>query len=500
MAGFAVGCDVGSQSLKAVLLDPSGSVVADAAVRYEVCFPRPGWAEQDPAAWRTALATAVGALIAASGVHPAEIGALALASQVDGLVAIDASLQPLQPAIIWLDRRAVEQAERLRARLDPVTVRRATGLNIDASHVAPKILWLRDAIPGAYDRAVAFLLPGSYLVAWLTGEIVVDHANASSTLLYDVRSMDWSTELLAATGIPVERLARIGAAAEIAGRIRPEAARTLGLTTTCLVAIGTGDEHAASLAAGAIRPGVVCDITGTAEPVAAAATTPVIDETGLLETHGHADPRVWLVENPGFVSGGSVRWFVDGVGHMSEDRMNAVAATVPAGSDGVTFLPALSGATAPRWNDAARGAYAGLSLNHGLPHLGRALLEGCTFALRDIVDRLDEMGLAGDEIRVVGGGARSSLWLQMKADVTGRTIRTLVTDEATALGAACLAGVVGGTFSDLDEAVARLVVLDPITHEPTTNPGVVGAYADAYGRYRRLFDAVEPLFSGWVDA
>ncbi len=498
MPGFAVGCDVGSQSLKAVLLDPGGSDVAQAAVRYDVRYPRPGWADQDPAQWRTALATAVRSLVATAGIRPTEVVALALATQVDGLVAVDAGLQPLHPAIIWLDRRAVDQAERLRSSLDPAAIRSITGLNVDASHVGPKIMWLRDADPVAHDRASAFLLPGSYLVGWLTGELVVDHANASSTLLYDVGQRCWSRAMLEACAIPEDRLARIADAAEVAGRLRPEAAEALGLTTGCQVAVGTGDEHAASLAVGAIRPGVVCDITGTAEPVAAAATSPVIDESGLVETHGHADPRVWLVENPGFVSGGSVRWFVDGIGRMSEDEMNALALAVPAGSDGVTFLPTLSGATTPRWNDAARGAFAGLSLNHELPHLARALFEGCTFALRDIVDRLAELGLAGDEIRVVGGGARSPFWLQMKADVTGRPVRTLVAEEATALGAAYLAGATAGTFRDLDDAVARLTVLDPVSFEPTTDGALLSAYEDAYGRYRRLFDAAEPLFAGWA--
>jgi xylulokinase len=306
--------------------------------------------------------------------------------------------------------------------------------------------------------------------------------------------------MLAITDIDPACLGEIRDAASPGGQLRPAAAEVLGLTTATRVVVGTGDEHGATLGAGGIRPGIVIDITGTAEPVCVAATTPAIDETGLVETHGHADPRVWLVENPGFVSGGSVRWFLDtlaaggtGAGAVTASRLDAEAmATTAPGSDGVTFLPTLSGATAPRWNDEARGVYAGLSLNHGRAHLYRALLEGCTFALRDIVDRLAEMGLAGDELRVVGGGARSPLWLQMKADVTGRTVRVLTTDEATALGAAMLAGVGEGTFHDLDEAVDRLTVLEDRAYEP--DPAARDAYDDAYARYRALFDAVEPGF------
>jgi xylulokinase len=298
--------------------------------------------------------------------------------------------------------------------------------------------------------------------------------------------------MLEAADIDDERLGTIRPAAEVAGTLREAAADALGLTASTRVMVGTGDEHGAALGAGGIVPGIVIDITGTAEPVCVAARTPVIDDTGLVETHGHADPRVWLVENPGFVSGGSVSWFLATVGGRSAVALDGEAAATGPGADGITFLPTLSGATAPRWNDAARGVFAGLSLNHGRGQLFRSVLEGCTFALRDIVDRLDAMGLAGPEMRVVGGGARSPLWLQMKADVTGRTVRVQTTEESTALGAAMLAAVGAGTVRDLDEAVERCVALADRAYEP--DPTTAAAYDDAYGRYRRLFDALEPTF------
>ena len=492
---YAIGCDVGSQSLKGMLLDPSGRVVAHAAAPYDVRYPHPGWADQDSLEWRRALASVVGALCKRAGVAAADIGVLGLASQVDGLVAVDADGEPLAPAIIWLDRRAADQARTLGDAVHPTEIRRLTGLNLDASHVAPKMLWLRDTQPTTFERAAGLLLPGSALVAWLTGERVVDHANASSTLLYDITTRDWSGPMLEATGLDATRLGTIAPAADVVGALRDGPAAALGLTAATRVVVGTGDEHGASLGAGGIRPGIVIDITGTAEPVCVAATTPITDETGLVETHAHADPRVWLVENPGFVSGGSVAWFTDamGNGHAPAQLDAEAAAGTRPGADGVTFLPTLSGATAPRWNDLARGAYGGLSLNHGRAHLYRALLEGCTFALRDIVDRLDELGLAGDEIRVVGGGARSPLWLQMKADVTGRTVRVMVSDESTALGAAMLAAIRAGTFAGMDEAVESLALMEPGTYEP--DPDTAQAYDDAYGRYRALFDAVEPGFA-----
>ncbi len=490
---YAIGCDVGSQSLKGILFDPGGRVAATASAAYDVDYPRPAWAQQDVGRWRDALAQVTHALLARSGVAAADVATLGLASQVDGVVAVDRDNEPLAPAIIWLDRRASAQARRLGERVGPAEIRVRTGLNMDASHVAPKIMWLRDETPRVFEDADAFLLPGSALVAWMTGERVIDHANASSTLLYDITTRAWSAELLAASGLDGRQLGEIRAAADVAGTLRPDVAAALGLTAATRVVTGTGDEHGASLGAGGIVPGIVIDITGTAEPVCVAATTPVVDETGLVETHGHADPRVWLVENPGFVSGGSVTWFREAIGggEAAELDGEAAAGTVP-GADGVTFLPTLSGSTAPRWNDEARGVYAGLALNHGRAHLYRALLEGCTFALRDIVDRLDAMGLAGPEMRVVGGGARSPLWLQMKADVTGKTVRVLQAEEATASGAAMLAAVAAGTFAGLDEAVGRCVRLEDRAYEP--DPTTAAAYADAYDRYRGLFDALEPTF------
>lgn len=488
---YVIGCDVGSQSLKGVLLDPAGRVVARAGASYPIEYPRPGWAQQDARDWRRALALVVRELMETTRIDAREIRVLGLASQVDGLVPVDDAGDPLAPSIIWLDRRASAQAASLEHRWDALDVRDVTGLNVDASHVVPKILWLRDVAPRVFERAAGLLLPGSALVAWLTGEHVVDHANASSTLAYDLRSRAWSTDLLDAIDLRADRLGRIANAQDVAGTLRPGPAAELGLTTATRVIVGTGDEHGATLGAGGIRPGVVVDITGTAEPVCVAADSPLIDTTGLVETHGHADPRVWLIENPGFVSGGAVRWYLDAFGGDHE-QLERGAAAVPAGADGLTFLPTLSGATAPRWNDRARGSLSGLGLSHGRGHIARALLEGCAFALRDIVDRLDELGLGADEIRVVGGGARSDLWLGIKADVTGRTVRALAQDEATAVGAAMLAAVAGETFRDLDEAVAVLATLAPQRWEP--EPLNRPAYGAAYEAYRRLFDAMEPVW------
>jgi xylulokinase len=493
MDGYVVGCDVGSQSIKGVLVDPGGTLVASAAHPYAMQHPASGWADQDPQSWLDGVEAVVGSLLASSGVPGAAVSGLGFASQVDGLVAVDRAMAPLRPAIIWLDRRAVSQAEHLRSTLSADDMRRLTGLNIDATHTAAKIMWLRDEEPEHYEAAIALLSPGAYMVAVLTGELVSDHANASSTMVYDVGRREWSQELLDVTGIASHLMPRLDEAQAAAGSLNSRAAEWLGLSTSCTVVVGTGDEHGACLGAGVVAPGVICDITGTAEPVAAAAPEPMVDATGLVETHAHGAPRTWLIENPGFVSGGSTLWYAQGVLGIAQRDLPALAGQAPAGCDGVVFLPALSGATAPRWSDHARGVFSGLAMNHTRAHLARAVYEGTTFALRDIIDRMAELGLEGDEVRVVGGGSASTFWMQLKADVTGRVVRGLRTPEPTAVGAAMLAGVGTGLFDDLAAAIDCLTVLDERAYEPSE--GTAAAYDDAYDHYRSLFDAVEPMYA-----
>jgi xylulokinase len=349
-------------------------------------------------------------------------------------------------------------------------------------------MWLRDHEPDVYRSARWLASVGAYLNGWLTGETVHDHANASSSLLYDLEQRCWSDELVAAAGLDARHLPGIAPAHAVIGRLRAEAAEQLGLPAQTQVVTGTGDDHGAALGAGAVGPGVLVDVTGTAEPVAIPATAVVIDDERLVETHAHAVDGTLLVENPGFVSGGSTRWLSEITGRSQGDLFTA-AAEAPPGSDDVIFVPALSGSMAPRWDDDIRGCFARLGLGHGVPHLARAVLEGCAYALRDIVDRLDALGVGGEEIRVVGGGARSALWLQIKADVTGRPARRVLGDCATSTGAAMLAGVAAGAFADLETAVDACVELDATPVLP--DAGTAAVYAESYAAYRSLFDAVQ---------
>jgi xylulokinase len=469
-------------------VDDKGMTRARSSRSYRTHHPAPGWAEQDPRDWLTALQGAIGEAVEAAGIRTDEVAGIGIAAQVDGIVAVDTGNAPLAPAPIWMDRRATRELARALERIEPEHVRAISGANADPSHGAPKIRWLRDHMD---VRGDAYLLPASFLVASLTGRRTIDRTNASTLLLLDVRANRWAAALLDAFDIESELVGELCVATEVAGPVHRDIAEAWGLPGGCPVVVGCGDEHAACLAADVLRVGVIGDITGTAEPVAAAADRPVEDPAGLVETHAHVPAGRWLIEHPGFVSAGSVRWLAEDVLGCSQPEIGPLAAQAPPGTDGVRFLPALGGASTPRWNPNVFGAYTGLAIGHDRRHLARAVLEGCSFAVRDVVDRLDSLGLGADIIRVVGGGARDATWLQIKADVTNRSIEVLSEPEATAYGAALIAAVGIGWYEDLDAAAAATLRLEPARYEP--NASVRALYDDAWAAYRATFDALEPL-------
>ncbi|MFE9500569.1 FGGY-family carbohydrate kinase [Streptomyces collinus] len=487
---YVIGCDLGSQSAKAVLMAENGDIIATETSGYAMQHPHSGWAEQDPGDYRAAIAQSVRGVMQQSGVPPTAVTHIGFASQVDGVVPINSGHTPLRPAIIWLDRRGIAQVAQLEQTIGADTLFARTGLNLDASHTAPKHMWLRDNEPEVYSAAVALPSVGAYAVAWLTGNVVQDHANSSSTLLYDVIARDWSDELIDAAGLDRAKLPEIKDASDIAGTLTARAARELNLSTTCQVVVGTGDDHASCLGAGGIHPGIVIDIIGTAEPVGVASDQPVFDPTRVVETHAHATPGGYLIENPGFVSGGNTLWFAKNILGADQATFFKLASQSVPGANGVRFVPTLSGSMTPRWNDRIRGAFSGLGMNHTASDLARAILEGNAFAFRDIHDRLSGMGLARS-VRSVGGGARSALWLSAKATLCRTSIQRVTTAETSAAGGAILAAVAAGFFSSFDEAVDRVVTLDPAVIEP--NESAITAYDDAYHDYRALFDAIERI-------
>ena len=487
-----IGCDVGSQGTNTGLYSADGTLVASAYEGYDVLFPHPGWAEQDPSLWIKALHSTIRRVLA--HVPPEAVKAISFGSQLDGMVVCDGKGAPLRNALIWMDRRAEAQAAAFAQRVSREDFYHHVGTNLDSSHAVFKALWVRDEEPDAFARAGRLMPPGSFVLQEAAGVAMVDFSNASSLALLDPTTREWSGAIVEAAGLDIRMLPELAPGTHGVGRVTAGFASATGLPRDTCVVVGCGDEMAATLGAGVYAPGDVCDVVGTAEPVCAVSSTPREDRTMLVECHPHGDPDSWLLENPGFVSGGNLRWWRDHFfGPDSEyDAICAPAADVAPGAEGLVFLPCMQGAMAPEWNGAARGVFFGLSLAHTRAHMTRALLEGSAFALRDILEAMQNAGLDVRRLTIVGGGAKGALWRQIKADVTGLPVRVPRNVETTATGAAILAAVGSGLFPSVAAAVDAFVAYRPEEHTP--DPERRRFYDDAYRRYREVYFALKPVF------
>lgn len=480
-----VGIDLGTQSVKAVVLSSELERLGSAAEQVATSHPQPGWAEHDVLDWERALARALPRALADAGVAAADVRAVGVSGQLDGCVAVNARGEPVSPCLIWMDRRAGAELPEL----DPAAFRETTGLVADPGHMAAKARWLLRR--GDLPAGARFHQPVSYLVERLTGASVMDRGLASTTMLYDLATGDYDDALFAAFELSREQLPAIAEATDAAGAVTPEAAQRFGLPAGIPVAVGTGDDFATPLGAGVVRPGPVACVLGTAEVVGAVSERPVIDDAGLVETHG------WLaggnfIENPGWLAGGAVAWLAALCAFTDDAALDAAAAEVPPGAEGLLFLPALSGAMAPSWNAGARGCFYGLTAAHDRRHLARAVLEGCAFAMRDVVERLGALGVGASPVVLLGGGARSELWARIRADVADRPVEIAATaDDACPIGAALMAAVAGGLWRDLESAAARVAGRSA---RVLPDPARASAYREHHARYRALFAALEPMF------
>lgn len=488
--GLLLGIDVGSQSLKAVLLDERLRPLGSGRRAYPIAFPRPGWAEQDPASWEAALGPAIAEALATAGRKPEDVAALGLAGQLDGCIPVDAKGRALHPCLIWMDRRAEASLGPVRRRIAPERVRALTGANLDGGHMAPKMRWLLDEVPDA-KTARLFHQPVTYLVARLTGEAAIDHGLASTSLIYGLAEGDWQAELMAAFGLEPRLLPPLRRSEEPAGRLGAEGARLTGLPQGLPVAVGTGDDFSTPLGGGVMTTGIVANVLGTAEVVGALDRRPLVDPSALTETHRSVGQGFYYIENPGWVSGGALEWLRATLGIADFAAFDRLAGEAPPGADGLLFLPALGGAMTPEWIAGARGCFYGLTPAHGAAHMARAVLEGNAFGLEDVVGALKAIGVAADRLRLLGGGARSDLWAQIRADVTGLPAERARLADASAVGAAMLGGVAAGLLPDLVVAAA---LVGGAGHAIEPDPRRHRLYEEAHARYRRLFQSLKPMF------
>jgi xylulokinase len=502
---FLLGLDVGTSGCKAVVITPDGGVVAEATSEYPMAVPRPGWAEQDPEDWWKAALSSVGRVL--EGNRGADVIGIGLTGQMHGLVLLDEEGIVLRPCIMWNDQRTAAQCAVIEQRVGRAKLIELAGKPALTGFTAGKILWVGENEPDVYRRARHVLLPKDYVRYRLTGAMAIDVADGSGTLLMDVRRRAWSDELLKLLDIPCDWLPSLHESQEVVAEVSSEAASATGLRAGTPVVAGAGDQAAQSLGTGIAREGVVSVTIGTSGVVFAATNRYRFDPTGKLHAYCHAAPDTWHLMGVTLSAGGSLRWFRDTLceeekaeaartGRDVYDIITELAATAPAGSDGLLFLPYLTGERTPHADPNARGVFFGLSLRHTKAHMARAVLEGVIFSLRECLDLLCDLGQTCSRVRVSGGGSRSAFWRQMMADVFGTEIVEVNVTQGAAYGAALLAGVGTGVYPSVVEACERTV-----REKGSVKPGPsAGAYADSYERYRALYAALAPEFKRAVRA
>jgi xylulokinase len=498
----AVGFDVGTSGLKAVLVDEFGRVVRSVRESYPLQTPAAGCAEQDPDVWWRALLGASRALLD----DVAAPDAVGLTGQMHSAVALGPNDAPLGPAILWNDQRTVRECAELKDRLGGALAR-WTGNPIRTAFTATKILWLRRHRPDLYGRLGAILLPKDFLRLRLTSALATDVTDASGTGVFEVHRRRWSEDALRALEIQRAWLPEAYESATLVSRVDRNGARSSGLLAGTPVAAGAGDQAAAALGTGAVDPGIVSITLGTSATVQLPTTLPWSDPSGVVQTFCHGLPDTWQLLAAVLSGGGSLDWY-HGLASASEqsatlapdegaafERLCSAAATVAPGAEGLIFLPYLTGEAAPQVDPEARGAWFGLTRRHDRRHLARAVIEGVAFAVRGVVEAVEALTGRATEIRVSGGASHGRIWLRTLASVLGRQITVVGTGDASARGAALLAVAAATGGDPLALAAAWGPPGAPIDPEPEA----VARYESHYAIFRELYPATRHLMHRLTD-
>jgi xylulokinase len=488
-----LGIDLSTTGAKALLIDPDGRVVSSATTPLSLSTPHPLWSEQEPREWWTATTNSITQALASANASGEEILAIGLTGQMHGLVLLDVEGEVLRPAILWNDQRCGAECDEIRARISRAELVQITGNDALTGFTAPKILWVETHEPEIYRRARHVLLPKDYIRYKLTGTLAMDKADGSGTMLFDLRKRTWSSQILNALNISPDWLPQTFEGHEITGEVTREAGGLTGLRPGTPVVAGGGDQSAQAIGVGVVHPGTIAVTLGTSGVVFAATESALIEPEGRLHAFCHAVPNRWHLMGVMLSAAGSLQWYRD---KLACDRSFAElveeAAAVPAGSEGLIFLPYLSGERTPHPDPLARGAWIGLTTRHGQAHLTRSILEGVAFGIKDMFCLMRDAGLGAiEEVRVSGGGAKSLLWRQVLSDVLDAELVTVNTTEGAAFGAALLAGVGAGVWSNVDAACASTV---SISDRVSPNRETTKLYDSTYEQYQRLYPILKPLF------
>lgn len=499
---YLIGIDIGTSGTKTVLFDTSGVTIASSTKEYSLYQPQNGWAEQDPADWWEATRLSLKEVLSKSNVNNENIKGIGLSGQMHGLVLLDGDGNVLRPSIIWCDQRTAKECREITERVGVERLIEITANPALTGFTASKILWVKNNEPEIYEKCRKILLPKDYIRFKLTGEFATEVSDASGMQLLDIVKRNWSDEVLSKLEISSDLLAPVYESVVISANVSKKAAELTGLKEGTPVAGGAGDQAAGAVGNGIVKEGLVSSTIGTSGVVFAHTSMPVIDQKGRIHTFCHAVPNTWHVMGVTQAAGLSMKWFRDNFCNSEIETaklmeidpyilLDKEAETVPAGANGILYLPYLMGERTPHLNPAARGVFFGLSAIHTKKDMLRAVMEGVSYSLLDCMEILRETGISVDEVRASGGGGKSKLWRQMQADMFGCDVQTINSSEGGALGVAILAGVGVGIWPSVEQACSQIIKVQSVVSPIYENTKV---YRERYQTYKNLYQNLKDMF------
>lgn len=496
MSRILLGIDIGTSACKAAAFDVEGRVIAQATQSYNVYYPEPGFVEQNPMEWWSAVIAAIRGILDTGKVRPEKIAGIGVDGQSWSAIPVDREGNVLYNTPIWMDTRSRDICNELTQKIGFERIFSISGNALEPTYSTPKILWFKRHKPDVYNKTYKFLQSNSFITYKLTGVMAQDKSQSYGLHMFNVKSGQYDCALSDEFGIPVEKLPDIYACHEIIGEVTPEAAQETGLVPGTPVVAGGLDAACGTLGVGVIEKGQTQEQGGQAGGMSICVNDAIAHPKLILSYH--VVPDVWLLQG-GTVGGGSLKWFYEQLGAHEEYQakltgkrafqiMDEEAQEIPCGSEGLIFLPYMAGERSPIWDGKAKGVFFGLDYSKTRAHMIRAVMEGCAFALYHNIKTAEEAKVSADVLNAMGGAANSRLWTQIKADVTGRVIHVPASDTATTLGAAILAGVGTGLYSSFRDAAARTVTVMR-THEPDMNAHK--QYVKHYDTYLEIYEKLK---------
>lgn len=492
MADLLLAIDQGTSGLKLTIFDKEGHVIASKAKFYETYYPAEGYVEQKCDDWWNQTVLGIRDMLVDSGIHAEDIKGIGIDGTSWACIPIDREGQVLYPTMIWLDRRATKEAQWMKEVAGEEALIDLSGNPVDAAYITPKMLWLKNNEPDIYNRTYKFLNSNSFLAYRMTGNLSQDPSQGYGFHFYDMASGQWNKEMAEKLGLSLDHMAPIHKCHDVVGGVTQAVAAATGLKAGTPVVAGGLDAACCTLGAGVVQVGQTQEQGGQAGGMSICLDQPLIHPKLILGAH--VVPEKWLLQGGTTGGGGTLNWFNRELAAYEKDQadrqkissfeiLSEEAGQVPAGSEGLVFLPYMKGERTPIWNEKAKGVYYGITFDKTRQHMVRATMEGVAYSLRHNLETALEVGADVDSLISVGGSANSHVWTQLKADISGLRIEVPYSDHATSLGAAILAGVGVGIYKDFEEAVDLTVKIQRV-HEP--NKENLEVYDQGYGIYRHL--------------